>query len=102
MEKLFEGLRQSYDHVIVDLPPLTPLADVRATDHLVDLYLLVVEWGRTSRAVVHHALSRAPGAYEKIVGAILNKVDMKALKLYDGNRASYYYDKAYRRYGYID
>jgi succinoglycan biosynthesis transport protein ExoP len=102
MKKLFERLRSSYDYVIVDLPPLAPLVDVRATTHLVDSYLLVVEWGRTSTAIVHHALSRAPQVYEKVVGAVLNEVDMKALGLYEGNRAGYYHNKAYGRYGYTD
>ena len=102
MKKLFERLRASYDYVIVDLPPLAPLVDVRATTHLVDSYLLVVEWGQTSTAIVHHALSRAPDVYEKVVGAVLNEVDMKALGLYEGNRAGYYHNKAYARYGYTD
>jgi Mrp family chromosome partitioning ATPase len=99
---LFERLRHSYDYVIVDLPPLAPLADVRATTHLVDSYLLVVKWGGTSTAIVQHALSRAPHVYEKVVGAVLNEVDLKALRLYDGNRAGYYHNKAYGRYGYTD
>lgn len=100
MKGLIERLRNSYDCVIVDLPPLAPLADVRATTHLVDSYLMVVEWGRTPTAIVQHALSRAPRVYEKTIGAVLNKVDMKALSLYDGSRARYYHNKAYERYGY--
>jgi polysaccharide biosynthesis transport protein len=99
MKKLFERLRNSYDYVVVDLPPLAPLADVRATTHLVDSYLLTVEWGRTSTSIVRHALSRAPRVYERITGSVLNKVDMKMLGLYDGNRAPYYHNKAYDRYG---
>jgi succinoglycan biosynthesis transport protein ExoP len=63
---------------------------------------LVVDWGRTSTAIVQHALGRAPRVYERIVGVVLNKVDMKALKLYDSNRARYYYDKEYSRYGYTE
>jgi Mrp family chromosome partitioning ATPase len=102
MKKLFEKLRYNYDYVIVDLPPLAPLVDVRATTHLVDSYLLVVEWGRTYTAIVQHALSRAPRVYEKIFGAVLNKVDLKGLSLYDGDRARYYHNKAYARYGYTD
>jgi len=102
MKKLFERLRSSYDYVIVDLPPLAPLADVRATTHLVDSYLLVVEWGRTSTAIVQHALSRAPHVYERVIGAVLNEVDMKALSLYEGNRAGYYHNKAYGRYLHTD
>jgi len=102
MKKLFERLRHSYDYIIVDLPPLAPLADVRATSHLVDSYLLVAEWGNTSTSIVKHALRTAPRVYERVVGAVLNKVDMKALSLYDGSRAGYYHNKSYGRYGYTD
>jgi len=102
MKKFFEKLRCTYDYVVVDLPPLAPLVDVRGTTQLVDSYLLIVDWGRTYTTVVQHALSRAPGVYEKILGVALNKVDMKALSLYDGNRARYYHNKAYARYGYTD
>ena len=98
--KLFEQLRQTYDYIVVDLPPLAPIVDVRATTHLVDAYLLVVEWGRTSPTVAQHALSRAPYVREKLLGAILNKVDMKQLELYDRNRFPYYNEKAFSRYGY--
>ena len=102
MKRLFERLRHSYDYIIVDLPPLAPLTDVRATTHLVDSYLFVVEWGGTSTSIVRHALRTAPRVYERIVGAVLNKVDMKALSLYDGSQAGYYYNKSYGRYGYTD
>ena len=94
MKRLFERLRYSYDYIIVDLPPLAPLADTRATTNLVDSYLFVVDWGRTSTAIVQHALSRAPRVYEKTVGAVLNKVNMDALSLYDGSLGKYYHDKA--------
>ncbi len=30
-KKLFDGLRTAYDYVVVDLPPLAPIIDVRAT-----------------------------------------------------------------------
>jgi succinoglycan biosynthesis transport protein ExoP len=99
MKRLFERLRHNYDYVIVDLPPLAPLVDTRAAIHLVDSYLFVVDWGRTPTAIVQHALSRAPRVYEKTVGAILNKVNMEALSLYDGSYGGYYHDKAYGRYG---
>jgi len=99
---LFEGLRNSYDYVIVDLPPLAPIVDVRATTHFVDSYLLVVQWGGTSKSIVRHALGRAPQVYERVVGAVLNKVNLKALNLYNESHSQYYYHKAYRRYGYTD
>ena len=50
--KLFEMLRESYDYVIADLSPLAPIVDVRATTHLVNSFLFVIEWGRTKFDVV--------------------------------------------------
>ena len=62
--KLFDKLRTMYDYIIVDLPPLTPVVDVRATTALIDCFILVVEWGRTKIDVVEHALHTAPNVYE--------------------------------------
>ena len=46
-KRLFAQLRERYDYVIVDLSPLAPVVDARATTHLVDCYVFVVEWGKT-------------------------------------------------------
>jgi polysaccharide biosynthesis transport protein len=101
-KKLFEDLRESYNYVIVDLPPLAPLIDVRATPHLVDGYFLVIEWGRTKIDVVQHALNTAPGVYEALLGTILNKANMEFMSRYEMHRGKYYYNKHFARYGYTD
>ncbi len=80
--KLFEKLRASYDYVIVDLPPLTPLVDVRATVPWIDGYILAIEWGRTNIDVVQHALHSAPGVHRRLIGAVLNKADMSSIARY--------------------
>ena len=100
MKKLFEQLRLSYDYIVVDLPPLAPVIDVRAAGHLVDLHFLVVEWGRTKIDVVQHALSRTRLVYENLAGAILNKTNMDQIGRYDMRRREYYDNKHYARYGY--
>ena len=43
MEELFEFLRSEFDYVFVDLSPLSPAVDVRATTELCDVYLLVID-----------------------------------------------------------
>ncbi len=96
--ELFEKLRATYDCVIVDLPPLAPIIDVRATAPLIDCFILVVEWGRTTADVIQHALRAAPDVYEATVGTVLNKTDMRALKRYAGYHG-YYNDAHYIRYG---
>jgi succinoglycan biosynthesis transport protein ExoP len=100
--QLFERLRQSYDYVVIDLSPLAPVVDVRATGRLVDAYVLVVEWGRTKIPLVERALSEAPGVYEKLLGVILNKADMGTVRRYDRHLSDYYHNAHYSRYGYVD
>jgi succinoglycan biosynthesis transport protein ExoP len=102
MARLFEVLRQSYDYVVIDLPPLAPIVDVRATKRIVDTYLLVVQWGRTKIPVIETALGEAPGVYENLLGVVLNKVDMNVARRYDGHLKDYYRNKHFSRYGYVD
>jgi succinoglycan biosynthesis transport protein ExoP len=99
MHKLFDRLRASYDYVIVDLPPLTPLVDVRATTQLIDHFILVVEWGHTKIDVVKHALHTAPTIHDSLIGAVLNKTDIKAMARYDSYLRDYYNDDHCARYG---
>ncbi len=98
-KKLFDQLRATYDYVIVDLPPLAPVVDARAISALLDSFILVVEWGRTTTDVVEHALNTAPNVYDTLLGVVLNKTDMKAMKRYATHYGDYYNDEHYIRYG---
>jgi capsular exopolysaccharide synthesis family protein len=102
MKILFDALRQRFDYIIVDFPPLAPVVDVRATAHLVDSYLFVVEWGRTKIDVVQHALAQARGVYDQTMGVVLNKADMQVFSRYQGYTGNYYFNRHYGRYGYVD
>jgi exopolysaccharide transport family protein len=102
MRQLFDRLRATYDYIIVDLPPLAPLVDVRVTSPLIDCIVLVVEWGRSKIDVVQHALHTAPNIYECVIGAVLNKTDIKAMIRYDTYRSDYYSDNHYAHYGFSD
>jgi succinoglycan biosynthesis transport protein ExoP len=97
----FDRMRDEYDYILVDLPPLAPFVDVCATTHLIDSYLFVIEWGGTNVDVVEHALQRAPRVAESVLGVLLNKVDMNRLKAYDYKNSSYYKNKLYSQYGYF-
>jgi succinoglycan biosynthesis transport protein ExoP len=89
-ERLFSQLRQSYDYIITDLPPILPVTDVRAAAHLIDFYFLVVEWGRTNIDLVQRALNTANGVYEKLAGVVLNKTNMDHIRHYDSYHYRYY------------
>jgi succinoglycan biosynthesis transport protein ExoP len=102
MQVLVDRLRQSYDYVIVDLSPLAPVVDVRAMAHLADCFVLVVEWGRTKIDVVERALKTAPGVAGNLLGVVLNKANLNALRRYGTYRDNYYFNRSYARYGYTD
>lgn len=102
MGKLFERLRENYDYIIVDLPPIAPLVDVRVTSGLIDFFILVVEWGQTKIGVIQHALHTVPNIYRCMIGTVLNKTDFKAMALYDANWNDYHSDKYYALYGFSD
>jgi polysaccharide biosynthesis transport protein len=99
MRSVFDKLRGRYDYVIADLSPLAPIVDVKATTQLVDCYVYVVEWGQTKVDVAQHALSGASQVYERLLGVVLNKANMRELGNYDGYGSEYYNNKYYARYG---
>ena len=102
MKKLIDALREVYDYVLIDLPPLTPVVDVRSTNEIVDSYLFVVEWGRTSVEDVKRALSSAPLVYENLLGVILNKADLETMRHYSRNAGDHYKSRYHERYGFED
>jgi capsular exopolysaccharide synthesis family protein len=81
LKTLLQSLQDSYDYVILDLPPITPTADVKALAHLVDAFFLIIEFGRTSQQAVIDALNGAAPVHEKLLGAVLNKAHPKELEI---------------------
>jgi succinoglycan biosynthesis transport protein ExoP len=102
MAKLFAHLREHYDRIILDLSPMAPVIDVRATGALTDSYILVIEWAKAKIDIVERVLRENPLVREHMLGAVLNKVDLAAMSRYDSNSAGYYRNSYYKRYGYVD
>lgn len=102
MHALVTQLRSQFDYVVLDMPPMAPVVDVRVTSSFVDSYLFVVEWGKTRTDVVKHNLRGAPEIRDKLLGVVLNKADTKLLSRYESYQGRYYYQKYYARYGYAE
>ncbi|WP_426434921.1 polysaccharide biosynthesis tyrosine autokinase [Bradyrhizobium genosp. P] len=102
MERLFQHLRERYDRIVLDLSPLAPVIDVRATGALADSYVLVIEWAKAKVDIVERVLNETPIVRERLLGAVLNKVNMAVMSRYDIYSAGYYRNRYYKRYGYID
>jgi succinoglycan biosynthesis transport protein ExoP len=102
MKHLFDMLRLKYDYIVVDLSPLAPIVDVRATTELVDFYFFIIEWGQTKLDVVKRALKEASQVNDSILGIVLNKVDVTIMSRYEGYSGKYYNNRHFARYGYTD
>jgi succinoglycan biosynthesis transport protein ExoP len=98
--QLFDTLRLKYDYILVDLSPLIPIVDARAVARWVDFYILVIEWGRTRIETVQNALSDARIVQANIMGAVLNKADMRLIGKYERQNPRYQRNKSFARYGY--
>lgn len=101
MSRVIQDLRQLYDYVILDLSPIAPVVDSRMTTRYVDSYVFIIEWGQTKTDVLEHALANSPEVYDKMLGVVLNKADMRKLGRYERGRNDYYFRKYYAKYGYL-
>jgi len=62
MPRLLHQLRESYDCVIVDGPPLLSVTEARLLGSMVDKVLFVVKWGSTRPEVARNALNLLRGS----------------------------------------
>lgn len=88
----------TFNYVVVDLPPLAPVADVRSFVQHLDGLLLVVEWGVTARTFVRECLNNNPILADKCIGVLLNKVDINRIKMYQKFGSAEFYSERYGKY----
>src|SRR5467141_2786090 len=93
MKEMLRAAKNDYDYVLVDLPPILPVVDVKAVAHLFDAFVLVVEWGSTSADEILKAIGASPILSERLLGAVLNKADEAVMRRFEG-----YSDRRYTYY----
>jgi capsular exopolysaccharide synthesis family protein len=91
MEGLVQDLRQRFQHIVFDSPPLLLVTDGILLSALADGVVLVVESGATSRGALNRVRRILDRAGAHTLGAILNKLD---------DRVDGYYSSRYRYYNY--
>lgn len=70
MRRVIETLRTRFDRIIIDMPPVAPLADVAIAAGLADGVLLIVRAGVTPKPAIERALSGLD--VSKVLGLVLN------------------------------
>lgn len=77
MRRLLKLLGDSFTHIIIDSPPISAVTDGVLISSLVDGVLLVVHGGQSSREVVRRSRQLLQDVGAKILGVILNKVELR-------------------------
>src|SRR6185436_4464459 len=76
VKKILPDLKARYDHVILDAPPVMPLADVNILSGMTDMTAFVVRAGGTSQDIAKKALGTL-GNVAGTAGIILTQVEME-------------------------
>ena len=79
---LFEEARRRYDYVLVDTPPLVPLADCRIIEKWVDAFVVVIAAHKTPRKLVEEALNVLDPA--RVLGLVFNRDEQAVAANYYG------------------
>jgi capsular exopolysaccharide synthesis family protein len=77
MHEILTRLREQFDYIFVDSPPLIAVSDAVRLSTMVEGVVLVVKGQETTRDGLKEACSRLRYARAKILGVVLNRVDMK-------------------------
>jgi capsular exopolysaccharide synthesis family protein len=94
MREIVQALRSCYDWVLIDTPPVLAMADTPVLCPLVDGVVLVVSAEQSPRPAVQRSVDQVAGVGGKIVGVVLNRVDLRRNSYYYGQ----YYGEYYRSY----
>lgn len=70
MRRVLDSLGPRFDRILIDMPPVAPLADVHVLSPLTDGILMVVRAGITPKPAIERALSGLDVA--KVLGLVLN------------------------------
>ena len=98
MKTLLKDLRSAYEWVIVDAPPVGGMADALVIASVVDGIILVAEGDRTTKTVAADGVAQLASVGGRVLGAILNRIDVKRNAYYLSRYATGYYG-GYGYYG---
>ena len=96
-EQFIEKVRDMFDYVIIDTPPLGIVIDAVIIGKYTDGAVIVIEQGVINRKIVQDVIKQLKRGEVRIFGAVLNKVDERI-----GAYGNYEYKYSYSYYGESD
>ena len=97
MARLISTVRDQYDLILLDTPPVQAMSEARVVAAIADAVLLCVRWRDTPRAVLRHSLNLLRETHANVIGTVLTRVNPRA-HVRAGSADSEVYHRRYRRY----
>lgn len=94
LSQLIERLLRSYDHVVIDSPPVMGLADAPLIASRVEGVIYVVESHGIRSSAVKSALARLASAHARVFGGVLTKFEASKAYYGYGHEYGYGYGRA--------
>lgn len=98
-KKMLEQVREEYDYVIIDCPPLGSVIDAAIVAKESDGAIIVIETDNVSYKIVQRVKKQLDQSGCRILGAVLNKVEMGGKGYYGKGYYGNYYGRYYGDYG---
>jgi len=76
-------LKDRYDFILIDSPPVMPVSDAVILSTMADAMIFVVRGQKTPKHVVREAISQLGNNRAKILGIVLNRVDVRSAEYKD-------------------
>lgn len=94
LTRMLEQVRDRYDLIVLDLPPVLGLADARTVAAQADMVVFAIRWGSTPERAVEQAVAALQADGAQLGGAIFTMVDPRSDAIggmfYSGKYAAYY------------
>lgn len=89
--RLIKRLKESYDYIIFDFPPITIVSDAALLSNVIDGYLIVVRHEKSEYQMINETIRQMQFADAKIIGFAYNGLNVSKKYYKKGS----YYKKSY-------
>ena len=95
MQKIIARLREKFDFIVIDSPPVLPVNDAKILSRLSDAVLFVVRWEKTPREAVLSSIRALTDVRANISGIAMTRADNERFRHYSYGYQDY---KEYSKY----
>jgi Mrp family chromosome partitioning ATPase len=79
LPRALDALKRHFDTIVIDAPPVLPVADARLIAAHVDQIAFVTTWRRTPKEIVRRSIRLFGRNQAKIAGVVVNRIDPQRL-----------------------